>query len=45
MLKGNTEDAIKFYKKSLAMNPDNNNAVQMLERIKNEPKKDKSGDN
>jgi len=33
MLKGNNEFAIKFYKKSLELNPNNNNAKAMLEKI------------
>ena len=34
MLSGNTEMAIKFYEKSIEMNPANENGKQMLERIK-----------
>jgi tetratricopeptide (TPR) repeat protein len=33
MIKGEKELAIKFYKKSLELNPNNTNAVQMLEQI------------
>ena len=34
MLNGDTELAVKLYNKSLAINPDNENGKQMLERIK-----------
>ena len=34
MLKGEKELAVKFYKKSLELNPNNTNAVKMLERMK-----------
>ena len=33
MLKGKTEEAIKYYKKSLEMNPGNDNAVEMLGKL------------
>jgi hypothetical protein len=33
---GNTEDAIANYQKSLALNPQNDNAIGMIQRIKNE---------
>ena len=34
MHKGEMELAVKFYKKSLELNPENDNAVRMLEKIK-----------
>ncbi len=34
MLKGDKQLAVKFYKKSLELNPNNTNAVSMLEKIK-----------
>jgi cytochrome c-type biogenesis protein CcmH/NrfG len=33
MADGNNKLAIKFYKKSLKLNPDNENAKQMLEKL------------
>ena len=30
---GDTPNAVKFYKKSLELNPENRGAIQMLERI------------
>jgi CubicO group peptidase (beta-lactamase class C family) len=33
MIDGNTESAIKYYKKSLELNPDNTNAVQKLKEL------------
>lgn len=37
MIKGNTELAIKNYKKSVELNPDNTNGIRMLERLQGEP--------
>lgn len=36
MNQGNKELAIKYYKKSLALNPDNNNAVTMIQKLEQE---------
>lgn len=33
MIKGDRELAIKYYKKSLEINPENNNAIEMLKRL------------
>ena len=38
MLKGEMETAAKLYMKSLELNPDNSNAVDMLKRIQDEAK-------
>lgn len=35
MLNGDKELAIKNYKKSLELNPDNTNAVEMLKKLEN----------
>ena len=34
MIKGDRALAIKYYQKSLELNPDNTNGVQMLKRIR-----------
>lgn len=36
MLKGDKESAIKYYKKSLDMNPNNNNAVEQIKKLNQE---------
>jgi tetratricopeptide (TPR) repeat protein len=38
MIAGEKEQAMKYYKKSLELNPDNTNAVTMIERIKDSKK-------
>jgi Tfp pilus assembly protein PilF len=36
MKNGDTQQAIQSYKKSLELNPNNNNAVNMLKQLENE---------
>ena len=36
MIKGDFKDAIKYYQKSLELNPENDNAKQMIQRMRSE---------